>query len=223
MSVRISAFIIAFIVLNVSVIAQTTFSQRFGAAGGMGITIVNATDVVDYINSVSGSTRQDDFTAAPEFFGSVAVRLSQDWGVKVEYAYLIKTYTVPIVGWGDFDYAYGIHMPTVLAQYLHTGEGYAFKFGGGAGYHVVSFTEEFRGAIKKNLRSSGVGIKLEAEANTTLGGDLYAYLAGDFRTTLMSKLKDSGGATLPISSAGNKDARMNFFTLGLKLGLIYYF
>ena len=189
----------------------------FGISGGLGVTVINATDVVDYINGVSPSTnRQDDFASAAEFFGTSELRLSDSWGVKFEYAYLIKSYAVD-AGAGKLDYFYGVHMPTLMAQYLDFQTGYVFKLGGGLGYHFASFSETLQGATSRDLKSSGLGLKLEAEANTALGDHLYGMVAGDIRADFMSTLKDGSGNTLP------KNPKMSFFAFGLKFGLIYYF
>src|SRR5947209_1927792 len=83
-------------------------------AAGLGVSLVNATDVVDYVNSWnSGSTRFDDFTSTGEFFGALAIPLNDEFGLKLEYAYLLKTYTIPQPLAPDLSFSYTIHMPTL--------------------------------------------------------------------------------------------------------------
>lgn len=204
--------------------AQDSLANVFAFSAGIGVAVINATDIVDYINGVSPqSNRLDDFASAAEFFGSSELRLSEFWGMKIEYAYLIKSYSVNQGVLGTYDYFYGVHMPTLMAQYLDVHQGYAFKFGGGVGYHVASFSETLQGASSRDLKSSGLGFKAEAEGNTALGDRLYAFVAGDIRANFMSTLKDSQGNTLLIQGATQKDVKMSFFAFGLKLGMIYYF
>lgn len=204
--------------------SQESFNHIFGIAGGIGVTVIRVTDVVDYINSVSTSReRLDDFTSAAEFFGTSELRLNDSWGVKVEYSYLIKSYTVDQSAYGVYDYFYAVHMPTVMMQYLDVHQGYAFKFGGGLGYHMASFSETLQGATGRDFKSSGIAFKLEIEGNTALGNDLYAYVAGDLRGDFMGTLKDNQGMQLQTATAPKKSVTMSFFALGLKLGAIYYF
>ena len=212
----------ALMVLSISLMrAQGMSTNVLGISAGIGVTVINATDVVDYINGVSPSIdRLDDFASAAEFFGTSELRLSDSWGVKFEYAYLIKSYNVD-AGSGRVEYFYGVHMPTLMVQYLDFQTGYAFKFGGGLGYHFVSLSETQQGAAPKDLKASGLGMKLEAEANTALGDHLYGLIAGDVRVDFMGTLKDANGNTLTIP--GPRNAKMSFFAFGLKFGLIYYF
>lgn len=206
-----------------SVWAQGPGMGNVGLGGGIGVTIIRATDVVDYINAVSPSSqRLDDFASAGEFFGTAEIRIDDSWGLKVEYAYLIKSYTVDQGGLGNYEYFYAVHMPTLMAQYLDEHQGYAFKFGGGLGYHVASFSKTLQGAAGRDMKSAGLGFKIEAEGNTALGEQLYGYIAGDVRGDFMGSLKDSGGNVLQ-NKATQKDVTMSFFAFGLKFGMIYYF
>lgn len=203
--------------------AQGLPTHVFGISAGLGITVINATDVIDYISGVLSSTnRLDDFASAAEFFGTTELRLSDSWGVKFEYAYLIKLYDVD-AGPVRFEYFYAVHMPTLMAQYLDLQTGYGFKFGGGIGYHFASFSETQRGAASRDLKSSGLGLKLEAEANTALGEHLYGLIAGDIRADFLSTLRDANGNALRIQGPAARNAGMSFFAFGLKFGLIYYF
>jgi hypothetical protein len=198
----------------------------FAVAGGMGITVITVTDLVDYINAVASSNQRiDDFSSAAEFFGSAQMRVSGTWGGKLEYAYLINSYTVlGGNGGADYsvDYSYVIHMPTAAAQYLAMDKGYAFKFGVGMGYYVALLSESRLGT-SRNFSSRGLGVKFDAEANTTLDEHLFVYLGGDVRLSIMGTLKDSRGNALQLPGSDPSRVKMNFLALGLKFGMIYYF
>jgi hypothetical protein len=190
--------------------------------GGLGVTLINASDIVDYINlTYQPSSKLDDFSVAAEFFGAGEVRVSDSWGVKLEYSYLLKSYTVPQQFGADYTFSYGIHMPVAMAQYIVAGRGYAFKFGGGAGYHIANFTQEASVFVSDTYTSKGVGIKLEAEGNTEFDEHLYGLISVDARDAIMGEFKSQGNQKLVIPVT-NKNAGMNFFSLGLKFGLVYY-
>lgn len=195
-------------------------------AGGMGITAISATDLVDYINAATSySQRLDDFSSAAEFFVNVQVRWSDSWGGKIDYGYLINSYTIT-GGIGMAEYSYVIHMPTLGIQYMDVHPGYAFKFGGGIGYHIASLSERAQGSSRNSL-SMGLGVKVDAEANTLLDNRLYVYIGGEMRLNIMSAFRDSDGNVFPVLTGSGtsvtKNASMNFFALGLKFGLIHYF
>lgn len=196
-------------------------------AGGMGITAIAATDLVDYINATTlYAHRLDDFSSAAEFFGNIQLRWTDSWGGKLEYVYLINSHNIISTN-GTYDYSYVIHMPMAIVQYLDMHTGYAFKFGAGIGYHVALLSEQLQGTAPRNSTSRGVGIKVEGEANTVLDEHLYVYIGGDMRFSIMGAFKDSNGSMLPIltgsGAPSSKNASMDFFALGLKFGLIYYF
>lgn len=202
---------------------QDSMMSAFALSGGMGITAISATDIIDYINTVTTPlNRLDDFSSAAEFFGNAQIQLNDSWGGKLEYAYLINSYNV-ISGVGAYEYSYVLHMPTLIVQYLDLHEGYAFKLGGGAGYHLAFLSERLQGASSREYKSTGLGVKVDAEANTLLGERLFAYVGGDIRINVMSTFKDPQGKPMQTPGSSPKNVKMNFFALGLKFGMIYYF
>ena len=197
-------------------------SHTIGAGAGLGVTLIDAADVVDYINlTYQPSSKLQDFTTASEFYGAGEIRLSDSWGVKLEYSYLLKSYSVPQAYGPDYSFSYGIHMPLMMAQFLITGRGYAFKFGGGAGYHIAKFTEDASVLVSDSYTSKGVGIKLEAEGNTEFDDHLFGLISVDLRDDLMGDFRDPGNKRMMIPVL-DKPATMDFFSLGVKFGLIYY-
>ncbi len=203
--------------------SATVNSKFLGISAGLGVSLVRPVDVVDYINSVSSSAKRvDDFGVAAEFFGTSEFRLDPEWGVKLEYAYLVKSYTVANSGPQDYIVSFGVHMPEVLVQYLEAGKGYVFKFGGGIGYCVSHLSLDYGTLGSIDYTSRGVGMKVEAEANTQFDEHLFGVITGDIRSAIMSEIKDANDNPLVIPNSG-KHVKMNFLSLGLKFGMIYYF
>ena len=202
----------------------STWSDRkfYGIGTGLGITLINSTDIVDYLNtSFQQSSKIDDFGVAPEFFAFGTFSISGSWEGKIEYAYLFKSYNTPVSGLPDYTFSYYVHMPTMILEYSFVNEGFFFKFGGGMGYHFAKFSRNLN-ISNSDYRSSGVGLKLEAEGNTAFDEHLFGTIGLDARTDFMGELKDAGGNKLFISAL-RRNARMNFFSVGMKFGLAYYF
>ncbi len=192
-----------------------------GITAGLGVSLVNNTDIVDFVSFQSGGTRQDDFTAAGEFFGAAEIQLSEEWGLKLEYSYLVKSYNIPRAYLPDAVFSYSVHMPTAVMHRVIPGNGYYLKFGGGGGYHIAHFTEDFSSA-SKTLSARGLGLKFEAEGNTAFDEHLYADISLDVRDDILGELKDfSGNPEVNLSS--QKPLKMNFFSIGVKFGLSYLF
>jgi hypothetical protein len=201
---------------------DTTNGTMIACSAGLGVTLVRAAYVADYVNSVSTSpTRANDFGVASEFVGALEFKLAKPWGVKLEYSYLLHSQPVQEGGVGDYTLSYGIHLPEVMAQYLIFGKGYAFKIGGGIGYHIAKVSEDYASLGTIDYRSTGIGIKAEAEANTEFDEHFFGVISGDVRTEYMSELKDAAGKPLMMRGTG-KHVTMNFQSLGLKFGIMYY-
>lgn len=203
--------------------SSTITDTPFAIAAGFGVSLISATDIVDYINGYTPSPgKVDDFGTAVEFFGASEFRLRPSWGLKVEYAYLLKSYNVPQAVGGEYTFSYHVHMPTAVLQYRFIGEGYALKVGGGGGYHMAVFSQNFGYQGGEEYSSHGFGLKLDAEGNTAFDEHFFGYIAIDIRKNFMSALKGSDGKTLSLPSGGG-DTSMSFFSIGLKFGFIYLF
>ena len=196
--------------------------RAFGISFGLGLSVVKVTDIVDYINlRYLPLSKLDDFTSAPEFFGGVELGVSETWGMKLEYAYMFKSYNLGQGLTSPDVISYGVHMPTVLIQYLIYGQGYAVKVGGGLGYHIAILSEDYSFYGNQRYSSSGIGIKAELEGNTAFDDHLFGYIVIDIRENIMNEFKDSDGSTMLIPLKAT-NARLNLFSLGLKFGFIYY-
>lgn len=200
-------------------LASTT---RFAISGGMGVSYVNAPDIADLVNASSlPGQRSSDFKSAVEFYGAADIPLDRLWILKLEYAYLLGTYNVNMV-LGTQDFTFVAHMPTVVAQYVLVGERtYNLKVGAGIGYHFGSL-ETTLGGLTDAFRGSGVGTKIDVEANTAFGENLFGYLGADLRWDFIGGLTNSSGNPPPNSPATASPA-LHFFSIGAKLGFTYYF
>jgi len=187
----------------------------------MGVSYLNAPSIVNYLNKYASQTeRVADFTPAVEFFAAPEFLLSSDFSIKLEYAYLLKSYSLSSLG-GVYTFDYSIHMPTAVLDYLLEGDGFYLKVGGGVGYHFGKFSYLFpNSSTDARFTSNGVGIKFELVGNTAFSESLYALIGGDLRLDYVGALKDSNGNS-PSQADGS--VKLNFASAGVKFGLVYYF
>jgi len=116
--------------------------SRPGLSGGMGVSYISAQDLVNLVNATPGATsREGEFSSVVEFFGAGSIPFSGNWALKVEYAYLMGSYTVQGL-FGQTEYNYAAHMPSLLLQYVLVEEGvYNFKAGIGPGFYLGDLTQ----------------------------------------------------------------------------------
>jgi hypothetical protein len=190
-------------------------------SAGMGVSYINAPSIVDYLNKyTSQADRVADFTPAVEFFAAPEVPLSPTLILKLEYAYLLKSYSL-VESQGTYSFDYSVHMPTVVLNYLLEGDKFYVKVGGGIGYHFGKFSYLFPNASSEaRFTGGGLGLKLELMGNTAFGESLYGLIGGDIRLDFIGALKDADGK----GPAGAIDpVKLRFASAGIKFGLIYYF
>lgn len=196
---------------------ETPQKPRFGLSGGMGVSYINAGDIVDLVNARSVTSRVSDFKAAVEFFAAVGVPISMNWIIKFEYGYVLGTYNTTDPFGQPTEITFFAHLPSVIGQYVLVDEGlYNVKVGVGAGYHFGTYSER----LYDDFMGRGPGAVADLEANTAFGEDFYAYLGGNLRWEFIGELKNRAGS--PII-AGNPVPTMNFFGIGARLGFTYYF
>ena len=193
-------------------------SHRIGISAGLGVNYHNAKDIVDRINGNSVTTQRiSSFKSGAEFFGAVSFPILPDWAVKIEYSYLLASYSQP-TNFGNAEFSYHVHMPSVIAQYiLYEAETYNLKLGAGAGYHLGSYSEKYS-SVDATFTGNGIGTVLELEANTALGEHLFAHLGTQLRWDFIGELTNASG-----KPAGNVLTTLNFFSAGARLGMSYYF
>jgi hypothetical protein len=207
--------------LSAQIDSVHTKHQLYGLKGGLGVSMVRAADIVEYINlSFSPDSRVNDFGASPEFFVACNAQISRSYGIEAEYAYLLHSYNVTQSGF-NLSLSYAVHMPVLLVYYLYTGNGYILKLGGGAGYHVAIITQNILGSVTE-YSAEGIGWKIAAEGNTAFDDHLFGSIGAEMRADYLGELKGTT-ADIQIVRTNGKKVRMNFIGFGLLFGLAYYF
>lgn len=192
--------------------------------GGMGVHMVSAPDIVEYINSVSTyAQRVNDFGAAVDFFGGIEIPLDDEWGVKLEHSYLFKSYTFDGNLSGTYELFYATQSPSIIIQKIIVGKGYFVKCGAGGGYHFGKMTQKVSTfGTTSEYSANGIGLKGEIVGQTAFGDDLFGYIGGSLGYELMSDLKDSDKKNL-TAPGSSKGVTLSYFHAGIRFGLNYYF
>jgi hypothetical protein len=184
----------------------------------MGVSYMNPQDIADYVSALTVN-RVSDFTSAVEFFGAAGIPLSERWILTLEYAYLLGGYSGPGAG---SEFTFSVHMPTLLAHYVLVEEQfYNVRIGAGMGYHAGALSVRHV-TIDDRFTAAGPAFKIDCEANTALGDDLFARLGADVRWDVMGELRNAAGQA-PVAPAQGAAPTMNFFSVGAKLGATWYF
>jgi hypothetical protein len=211
-------FILLFILINAFTSAQTELK------GTMGINFLSIPSVQDYINenfAPSGS-QLGTFSSAIIFTGEAGMFLSKSFELSIELPYQIYSYTEN-VGLGQYELAYNSVLPSLMAYYVLMGDGYNFKFGGGAGVRFVSVTESKKWqGTEDSFSAVGFGGLLRVEANTALAENVYANLGLDMRYDINGEPENSNGNTL-VNNVKGENVNFDTFSLGVKLGISYLF
>jgi hypothetical protein len=204
--------------LNVNIFAQIEIK------GSMGINFLSIPSLQDYINQnfAPSNSQLATFNSAVIFCGEVGTFLSEDFEISLELPYQIYSYTENI-GLGQYELAYNLIPPSVLAYYVISGNGYNFKFGGGAGPRFVSVTEKkkWQGS-EVSFSSIGFGGLIRIEGNTVLSSNVYANVGIDLRYDVNGEPENSNGNKLP-NVVQNEVVNFNTFSVGLRLGISYLF
>jgi hypothetical protein len=201
---------------------DTNATRTFSVAGGIGINLVDAPSLVDFFNSITTTGKRiSTFNSAFEFFGAVGYRLSPMWSIKLEYSYLFNSINISNSDYENYENSYSVHMSTVLIQRYIGEKDSPFRVGAGFGYRYSAFNYKLVGGFDQNYYSKGIGVKAEAELHTPFGDGLFGCITGDIGLNFMSNYKDKNGNYLFIPQS-QKKVSMDFFSAGLKFGLIYY-
>ena len=211
-----------FWIFTVLLISNLTFSQTELKAT-MGINLISIPSAQDYINQ--NYAPQDDqlstFNTAVIFSGEVGYFLNEKFEMSIEFPYQIYTYTTTIAGAGQYNLSFDSFLPSVMAYYVISGNGYNFKFGGGVGPRFVNVTEEKKWqGTEVDYSSIGFGALLRIEANTALSENLFANIGGDLRYDINGEPENDSGHTL-YNIVENENLSFNSFSLGVKLGISY--
>ena len=206
-----------------SLSAPKVRDNSFAFFGGMGVHVVSAPDIVEYINTVTiFSQRVDDFGTAVDFFGGVEFPIANDWGVKLEHAYLFKSYSVPGKLGGIYDLYYSTQSPTITIQKIISGKGFFFKIGAGGGYHFGYASQKVSTfGIVTEYVSSGIGVKADVVGQTAFDDNFFGYIGGSLGWEFLGELKDSKGLNL-FAPNSTSPVSLRYFHAGIRFGIIQY-
>ena len=204
--------------------AQEEKSPWFiGIGAGLGVVTHSAPSLVDYINASSmpvAGQQLDEFSSAVELFIAPEIQISENWVLTLEYAALLKSYSIEGRGGIQSEFSYTVHMPSVLVQRLVPGEGYRLKFGGGLGYHKAEFEQRFPGfGSEDHFTARGVGVTLDATGHTQFDEIFFGSLGFQARWDFLGTLKRDDGSPV-INRSDQSSPAMNFFSIGFRLGFM---
>ena len=187
----------------------------------MGINFISIPSVQDYINqSYQPSVQLGTFNTAVIFTIEAGQFISSNFVMGLEVPYQIYSYNSN-VGLGQYDLTYNSILPSLMAYYVLVGDGYNFKFGGGAGPRFVSVKESPEGLTSEfDYSSTGFGVVVRAEGNTIFGENVYANIGVDIRYDVNGEPSDSDGNKITNFS---ENVNFNSFSAGVKLGISYLF
>lgn len=187
--------------------------------GGMGINLVNAPEIVDYINVTAlSSQRVDDFATAVDFFGGIELPIGEAWGLKIEHTYLFKSYSFLTATGATNELFYSVQAPSIILQKVYSGEGYFVKMGGGGGYHFGSASEKISTfGVTSDYTTSGIGMKIDIVGQTAFDRNFYGYIGGHMGWELLGKFSTTNSAPSALEAK-----RMKYFYAGLRFGITYY-
>lgn len=212
----------AMIILPMAHAQQPRFVERensFAVVAGMGVNLVNAPEIVDYINTTAAYGHTvDDFATAVDFFGGVEFPVNTEWGIKCEHTYLFKSYTFVAATGATHDFFYSVQAPSVLLQRVIAGEGYFVKMGAGGGYHFGIATEKISTfGITNEYSASGIGLKTEIVGQTAFDESFYGYIGGQLGWEWLGKFSGTDATTSTV-----KTKQLRYFFAGLRFGVTYY-
>jgi hypothetical protein len=186
-------------------------------SAGMGVSYLNPADLVNLVNaSTITRERQPEFKTAVVFFGAAHLPLSPDWAIKLDYGFLLGSYS--IAGFfGTNEYSFSVHLPTILLQYsLALEPMYSVFAGFGAGYHFGRLQTTMQ-PFENTYTGAGPGMLFDLEANTAFGDGLFGYIGLEVRWEFIGALTDSNGR-----SPGTGETTLNHFGIGIRFGFSYY-
>ncbi|MGE5314019.1 MAG: hypothetical protein ACM3Q4_04925 [Acidobacteriota bacterium] len=201
---------------------QTESVNRIGIYGGMGVHGTFAPSVADHLNGVSRSASEvGSIATSVEFFGGIEVPVSPAWALKAEHSLLFKSYTLEATIYGREELRYDVQAPMLMAQYVIPGRGYFIKFGAGGGWHWGKIRVHTSIYGEETIyTASGIGGRAEAEGQTAFDSHLFGYISGSIGFEALGRVRSDRGMSL---TDGNTSVSLNYFTAGVRFGLMYYF
>jgi len=213
--------VVVFILLAVS----QSYSQ-IEISTGMGIDITATPSLKNYLNSNFnfGNSQLKTFSTQVEFYGEGVYSVTDKIQVGIDYGVSLFTYNN--IAAFNYELSYTIHKPSIVTYYVVSGKGYKFKFGGGGGIRFVNLDERILSKI--NYSGTGFGFLARAEGHTIIGSGFYAMIAADLRYDFINGVESNDNflnrdKAIILGSDSNSKVNLNSFTVGVKLGISYFF
>lgn len=200
-----------YLLLLLLFVFSNVFAQ-FDLGAGMGLAFFSSSDLKDYINGgfANPTNELKTFNSSADFFVELGYNVDRNYQIAIEYNFNIFSFNSPL-GAGVYNLSVDRHKPSIIGYYVIPGVGYKFKFGAGIGIRILQAEETIYGPV--NYSTSGIGFLLKTQGDTKLSNDFYALIAGELRYDLPGDIKTFTGATVGFNS----------ISVGLKLGVTYYF
>lgn len=207
------------IIIFMFAFASSVYSQ-YDFTLGMGIDFNSTPSFRDYINSnyARGENNLATFKSSVSFSGEIGYDIKENVQLAFEYSLLLDSYSKSIGPGGSYELSYLSHRPSIIAYYVLKGEGYKFKFGGGAGLRYVSLDEKLFGTT--NYTTNGYGVVLKAEGNTLLSGNLYANIGVSLRYDTPGSPKNNSIGFI-YDPVAKENLNLNSVSVGIKIGISY--
>jgi len=197
----------------------------FNVSAGMGLRVIYVKDVVSYLNNYI-PLHTDEFKSvatAPDFYFNCEYRFYRQYGLKFDYGYTVKTYNLENTSdllFHNISVTYSIHSPSLVFNYILREPGYQLKFGAGLSFNYARLLQKTSASRGEDIYiSNGLGFKLDAYGHSQLDSKFYMVFGLFIHTGLMSDLKNEEGKYL----IEHKKINMSFISVGLNLGMAYYF
>lgn len=201
---------------------MSSFAQENEITTTMGIDFMSTPSFRDYINqNYTAGEEMNDFNSAVQFTVKYGRLLNSNFMLAGEIGYQIYSYN-NYFSLGQYDITINSLLPNILAYYVISGNGYNFKFGGGAGLRLLYLSEKLPGEPgSTKYTASGFGLLLRGEASTRIDGNLHVHVGADLRYDLAGKPQASQD-TLSTNKTFEQ-IEFNSLIAGVRLGLSYYF
>lgn len=172
-----------------------------------------------YYSELTRDEQLSDFATGLAFFGGVERQISNNFSIKGEYSYFLKSYNVKL--FPNYDFSYTSHQPYLIFYYIIPQEYSYIKLGAGTGYLLSDLKVKEFGS-QRDFTSNGLGLKGEIIFNAQIGKSFAGYLSGNISKTFLSNLKDTYGKEL-LTNGTNETVNLSSFSVGLRLGVEIFF
>jgi|GEM_PF-2488509 len=196
-------------------------AAQMNFTGSMGINYFSAPSLKDYLNMnyPASSGLVPVFSSAIGFYGEFDIPVSGNYEVGFEYEYGIYSYNSPSSSGGNYSFSIDMHKINLIGYYVISEEWYKLKFGAGGGIRMASVDEEIY--YSANYKTTGFGFVTKVNGLTPLSANVFVNLGVEAGYDFTGE-PESGGNKI-INAALNKNVNLNEFTLGLKIGVTYFF